>query len=276
MKRYLKTLGLLLVAAVISLFMLSMKVKKMADDVWQQLGISQSDADLNIRSSFLNGAFYYYGAKNAAKIAAGDRISIIRDLAAHAKKYTQSNEFKKAYADYRARKKPADPYIIKYSVDSMREAERLQIQNAIKATEANVNHPNPKVRNGVPYALENLRKQLAAIDDPNNRVIKSKMDYAQRQNDAATKQYQERMKKYEAECPENPQVLIKARLQEMINILSDVDYNAGLTEKGKFKVFADPLYEKKPKEWKLAYRTGKPAADALKAIAQKWMDEIKP
>ena len=78
MKRsFFKTLGLLTVAAVICMFMLAMKVKKVADDIWQQLGISQNDADLNIRSSFQNGAFYYYGAKNAAKIAAGDRISVI-------------------------------------------------------------------------------------------------------------------------------------------------------------------------------------------------------
>jgi len=89
------------------------------------------------------------------------------------------------------------------------------------------------------------------------------------------KYYQDLMQKYEARFPENPQLLIKARLQQMIDIISTVDYNAEISVGKKYSVFVNPEYEKKPKEWKLAFRTGKPATDALKAIAQKWIDEIK-
>jgi len=275
MKNILKTLALLLVIGAASLFMLAMKMKKMADDVWKQLGLTQTETNWNINNSFTYGEFYYQGAVNAGKIAAGDRIGIIRDLAAYAKKYTNSQEFKKKYADDRASKKPADPYIIKLNVDSLRAAERARIQADIKGTEANANNPNPKVRNAVPYRLEYLKKELAAVDDPNNRNIKAKLDYAQRQNDGSMKYYKDQMEKYNARYPENPQLLIKARLQQMIDIISTVDYNAEVSVGRKYTVFVNPEYEKKPKEWKLAFRAGKPATDALKAIAQKWIDEIK-
>ncbi|HYC28197.1 MAG TPA: hypothetical protein VEB42_05260 [Chitinophagaceae bacterium] len=275
MKNILKVLGLLILISTTSLFILGMKMKTMADDVWKQLGLTQGETNWNINNSFAYGVFYYQGAVNARKIATGDRVGIIHDLAAYAKKYAASDEFKKSYAAYRAGRKPSDPYIIKYNVDSLRNAERARIQADIKATEANVNHPNPKVRNAVPYRLENLKKELASLDEPNSKPIKVKLDNAQRQNDAAMKYYQEQMKKFEAQFPENPQLLIKARLQQMINIISDVDYNAEVSVGKKYTVFVNPEYEKKPKEWKLAFRAGKQATDALKGFAQKWIEEIK-
>lgn len=264
-----------MIAAIGSTFLLAVKAKKLVDDVWKQLGLTQSETNININSSFRNGAFYYYGAKNARNIATGNRIAVIRDLAAYAKKYVASEEFKKSYADNRLRNKPADPWIWKIDVDSIKAVEKDRIQKAIKDAEANVNHPNPKVRNGIPYRLEALRKDLAAIDDPNNRIIKMKVDGLQRQNDAAMKQYNDKMKKYETAFPADPRDMIKARLQQMLDITADVDFEAEVQQSGDYKKFTNPLYEKKPKEWKLAYRAGKAATDELRAIAQKWLLELK-
>lgn len=270
-----KTLGLLLLFVAFSWLALAWTTKKMVDDVWKQLGLTQKEGNINIRSSFMNGAFLYYGAKNAKNIVAGDRIAVIRELAAYAKKYTASDEFKKEYEAYRNRKRPAEPWLRHLSVDSLKAAERARIEKAIKDTEANANHPNPKVKNSVPYRLESLKKELAALDDPNNRKIKSIADSYQRSNDAAIKQYNEALKKFEAECPADPRVMIKTHLQKMLDITSDVDYAAELKQEGKFKVFVNPVYERKPKEWKLAYRAGKPATDALRAAAGQWLQELK-
>ena len=74
-------------------------------------------------------------------------------------------------------------------------------------------------------------------------------------------------------------MLIKKRLEEILNITADVDYAAELKEtewKGKkWKVFVNPAYEKKSKEWKLAFRAGKPVTDAVRAAAEKWLKEFK-
>ena len=56
----------------------------------------------------------------------------------------------------------------------------------------------------------------------------------------------------------------------------DVDYSAELKagDNG-LKIFVNPAYERKPAEWKLAYRAGKPATDALRAAAEKWLKELE-
>jgi hypothetical protein len=39
-------------------------------------------------------------------------------------------------------------------------------------------------------------------------------------------------------------------------------------------VFADPALEARPKEWKMCFRAGKPATDAARAFAQKWLNDL--
>ena len=65
----------------------------------------------------------------------------------------------------------------------------------------------------------------------------------------------------------------------MLSITADVDYAAELKDAEwqgkKWKVFVNPAYERKSKEWKLAYRVGKPVTDAVRTAAEKWLKEIK-
>ncbi|HEY0680164.1 MAG TPA: hypothetical protein VGD17_17890 [Chitinophagaceae bacterium] len=258
----------------LSLFFMSMKIKKFNDELWKQLGITQPDANRNILNSFNQGHFMYYGAKYAKTIASGNRVKIVNELGAYAKKYAASEEFKREYAANRARRKPAEPGLIEISPEEIRAEEKARIEQAIKLTEANANHPNPKVRNGVPYRLEALKKELSTIDDPNNRTVKMKIDNANRSNEQAKKMHTAAMQKFETEYPENPQPIIKKRLQQILDITADVDYEAELKEAYGKKVFVNPVYEKKPMEWKLAYRSGKAATDAVRAFAEKWMKEL--
>jgi hypothetical protein len=60
-----------------------------------------------------------------------------------------------------------------------------------------------------------------------------------------------------------------------LNKTADIDYAAELKDgyKGK-KVFVNPTYERKPAEWKLAFRAGKAATDAIRAAAVQWLKEL--
>ena len=40
-------------------------------------------------------------------------------------------------------------------------------------------------------------------------------------------------------------------------------------------MFADAALEAKPAEWKMAFRAGKPATDAARAFAQKWLADLQ-
>ncbi|HYE56208.1 MAG TPA: hypothetical protein VD996_15270 [Chitinophagaceae bacterium] len=270
-----KTFIALSVIAVIALFSLAMKAKEVTDDIWKQLGISQVDANRNIFSSFRDGHLRYSGARLAKNIAEGNRAAVINELGAYAKKYTASAEFKKEYASFRARKKPQEPMLITLTADMVKTQEKERLEKAIKSTEANANHPNPKIKNSVPSRLEALKKELAALDEPDNKTIKQRLDNAARSNEQATKMYNQAVQKFEAEYPESPEPMIKKRLQQILDITADVDYAAELKEVDNKKIFVNPVYEKKPLEWKMAFRAGKPATDAVRAFAQQWLQELK-
>lgn len=255
---------------------LAMKVNKMAEDVWKQLGLTAQDAHVNINFSFTNGRLQYFGAKNAKNIVTGDRPAVVKQLVDYAKKYVASQEFKTAYTNYRNKMKPREPQAMPaVTVEDIKAEEKMRLENQLKTAEQNLNSPNPKIKNGAPTAIENIKKQMAALDDPNNAVIKRRLDQANQMANAVTKQHQDALQKFEQKYPEDPKLLLKKRLQEMIDITGDVDYAAELKEgyKGK-KVFVNPVYEKKPAEWKLAYRAGKPATDAMRAAAAQWLKEL--
>ncbi len=48
-----------------------------------------------------------------------------------------------------------------------------------------------------------------------------------------------------------------------------------LKEEYRMKKFVNPAYEKKPAEWKMAYRAGKPAVDAARTFAKAWLAELQ-
>ena len=87
------------------------------------------------------------------------------------------------------------------------------------------------------------------------------------------------MKEFEKTYPADPRALVAMRLRHFLDVTSDVDlrraarrYPAGSAKK---KVFADAALEAKPAEWKMAFRAGKPATDAARAFAQKWLADLK-
>lgn len=272
----LKTIVTGLAICVFCFFIVAMKTQHRVDDIWKQLGLPLPDAHRNINNSFLQGRLYYFGAKNAKNVAAGDRVAVVNQLIGYAQKYYSTTEFKTAYQDSRAKFKPAQPEELPVPTEEeVKAEEKKRLEQNLKIAEENLNSPNSKIKNSAPHAIENIKKQIQALDEPNNPTIKRRIDNANRMNEAIRKQYNADIQKFEARYPEDPQVLLKKRLQEIIDITADVDYSAELKEgyRGK-KVFVNPVYEKKPAEWKLAYRAGKPATDAVRTAAQEWLKKL--
>lgn len=264
----------LAVVTCFSFFVLANRARRLADDLWSQLGLAQTQANQNINNSFLYGAFYYGGAKNAKHILSGDRVAVVNGLVAYARKYSNSPEFKAAYKTYRDRRKPAEPVREPVTAESVRARERQRLENNLKTAEAGLTSTNPMIRNGAPGRVESIKKELAALDQPDNPTVKRRLDEAARTYESWMKQHQAALQKFEQQYPEDPKALLKKRLQEILDITSDVDYAAELKEAYGKKVFVNPVYEKKPDGWKLAFRAGKPATDAVRAAAQQWLREL--
>ena len=266
---------LLLVLSMIMIFFVSYKTAKLADDVWKQLGITQPDANRNIINSYLQGHFYYSGVKNAKNIVGNNRIAIVKELATYAKQYSNSAEFKQQYQEYRTRRKPSSVDMPIETAEMIRAHERTRLENDIKNLEANINSPNPKLRNSIPARIEQAKKDLKELDNPDNRTVKMRLDNANRMRENYLKAQQAELAKFEAAYPENPQLMIKKRLEELLAATADIDYNAELKEAYGKKVFVNPLYERKSPDWKIAFRAGKETTDAVRTIAQQWMQQIR-
>ncbi len=253
----------------------SLTASKIFADVWQQLGITQLHGNNYIYFSVRNG-YLAYSVKNAKNISQNDRTAIVNQLVAYAKKYTSSEEFKKKYEDDRKMMMHAKPQTQTINVDSIKAAEKQRIEVQIQQTEANANHPNSKIRNAVPYKIEALKKELKSVEDGTCACIQNKVKQMGSWNEAALSQYKKDLEKLDRDLPPNPQDLIRRRLLEILDVTADVDYNAELKDgyANKFKVFVNPVYEKKSKDWKLAYRAGAATTDLVRAAAQKWLSDM--
>ena len=183
-----KFISVSFLASLLCIVTAAWKTNRFADDLWKQLGITSTDGNAFIYHSVRNGNIGYY-VKNAKNIAQNDRVEIINDLIAHAKKYVASEEYKRRYENEKKLRKPAEPQLLPINVEEIKASEKAIIEQQIKQTEANANHPNPKIKNGVPAALENLKKELKALDDPNNKRIQNRIKQDQAMNDAIMAKY---------------------------------------------------------------------------------------
>jgi hypothetical protein len=276
----LKTVAIFLLICIIGFFIVAMKAKQKMDDVWKLLGIPEPAAQKKINESFVYGHFYYTGAKNAKNIATGNRVAVVNQLVAYAKKYVNSTEFKKVYQDYQnERSEPFRRTLPKKpeqkTVETIKAEEKILLEKRLSATEANLNSANANIRKSAAIQVENIKKEMQALDDPNNATIKRKLEQANRNYEYQLKLYNDAMKNFETKFPSDPMPMIKQRLQEMLDITATVDYAAELKDGDKgIKLFVNPAYEAKPLEWKLAFRAGKPATDAIRAAAQQWISEL--
>jgi len=254
----------------------SLTTNKILGDIWQQLGIKEAEANTDIVVSVM-GEYFQYPGKKSNNLSQQTRLAVLNELIAYAKKYTGSAAFKKEYQDRRNISLPKKPDTSKVNVDSIKAVERKNIELDIKGTEANANNANPKVRNAVPYRLEQLKKDLKSIDDGTNRVVNYRINEMQGMNAAISRVYQQEIEKFNQRYPANPQDMIKRRLQDLLNITADVDFNAEVKENPttKIKYFVNPDYQRKSKEWKLAFRAGKQLTDVARAAAEKWLSEMK-
>lgn len=240
---------------------------KITDDIITRLGIQQQNAQWyiirNLIGRFDSGpmeqgmedgpansvykqlqSFRIPTARLLPSIINGDKAGAAKELCEYVKKYVNSIEFATEYAKLREGAMPLTDRGMSLS-DLKRNSEVFRIN--IK------NYPND-----TKYVAEQ-QKQL----EENEKKIASMMEMAKKPfpgKDAWLKLY-----------PADPAVIIKARLQEYLQIAATVDFTAKLTGTGKRQTFVNPAYEKKTLKWKAIYRAGKEVNDILTAFAKDWL-----
>ena len=244
-----------------------------AQDHLATLGITEGRAKEAVFDSFMSDAVSIAG-KPAAFIAMppAARVALVNFALNLARTFAESDEFKRRYADHREANGP-DPLPEAQSADEIFAKQRAGFENQVAEMRKLFDQITPEQRATLEAGWKDMRDQLDAMEKGDRRKqIEGLL------NDQRAEQVREReaaMREFETRYPEDPRALIAARLRHFLDVTKDIDYSAQLVEKNKVKVFADAALEARPAEWKMSFRAGKPATDAARAFAQKWLADLK-
>ena len=131
----------------------------------------------------------------------------------------------------------------------------------------------PEQRATLEQGWKEMREQFDAMEKGERRTQIEANINAQRAEQV--RQREAAMKEFEKTYPADARALVAMRLRRFLDVTKDVDYSAQLVDKDKKKVFADAALEARPAEWKMAFRAGKPATDAARTFAQKWLNDLQ-
>jgi len=270
-----KTLTLIAVIAVSFSFYAFNVFESESTAFLQKLGIPQEIARDCIWSSFSGMYLSHPGGTKLRQISTGERASLTQEIAAYAKSYTKSEEFKKKYLGYREGRKPDPPEKPK-PMAQLKKEQKEQLQKSIKETKENMKTMPADQQKMMKDVVNALSEQLKSLDDPNNTMFSPEMDKMQTQGyEMQIQDHKQRLATWEQENPSTPDAMVKRWLTGFLEVSKDIDFNATLIPgDGGKKYFAKTEYERKPDNWKMCFRAGKETIDAGRAFAKQWLDEL--
>ena len=244
-----------------------------AQDPLGRLGITEGRAKEAVFDSFITDTLSVAGNRKvfiAASSAA--RVALVNFALTLARAFADSDDFRRRYADHREANGP-DPLPEEPNVDEILAKQRAGFEEQVEQMRKLFDQITPEQRATLEESWKDMRAQLADMETGPKRADFEK---ALRQQRAVQERERElAMKELDAVWPTDHRVLVANRLRHFLDVSKDVAYDAQLVVKDGAKVFADPALEAKPKEWKMCFRAGKPATDAARAFAQKWLNELQ-
>jgi hypothetical protein len=236
------------------------------------LGISEGRAREAFFDSFITDTLSVAGdskAFTAASTAA--RVALVNFALTLARTFTESDDFKRRYADHRDANGP-DPLPEEPSVDAVLTKQRAGFEAQVLQMRKLFEQITPEQRATLEAGWTDMRAQLTEMETGPRR---EELENALRQQRMA--QVRERelaMKELDAVWPADHRALVANRLRHFLEVSKDVAYDAKLVDKDGRKVFADAALEARPKEWKMCFRAGKQATDTARAFAEKWLNDL--
>jgi hypothetical protein len=244
-----------------------------AQDHLASLGISEGRAKEAVFDSFMSDALSLAG-KPAAFIALtpAARVTLVNFALNLARTFVDSDDFKRRYADHREANGP-EPLPEEQTADSVLAKQRAGFETQVAEMRKMFDQITPEQRATLEEGWKDMRDQLTAMEKGERRkeldgMLKEQRAGQVRQRDNA-------MQEFEKTYPADHRTLVAMRLRHFLEATRDVAYDAHLVDKDKKKVFADAALEGKPAEWKMAFRAGKPATEAARAFAQKWLADLQ-
>jgi len=237
-----------------------------AQAVLSRLGVSQQDADDRFVEALQGGASPSVAARAFLALPASARAATVTEVVALARTYYTSAAFKKAWAEAREANKPDAPA---GSADAAIARQKAEQEKAVADARKMLDSLPPDQRKAVE---ESMKQAQSTMNDPAFQAKQAEM--AQNMNADDKKKYQGDLKEWEKNYPVDPSPVIARRLRDVLAQTADVNFDAKLVAREGTRVFADPQYESKPSQWKIAYRAGREATTSARAAAAAWLKEL--
>lgn len=243
-----------------------------AQDHLANLGITAGRAREAVFDSFIGDTISLAGDHTVFKTASSAaRVAIVNFALTLARTFVETEDFTRRYADHREANGP-DPLPEEPSVDAILAKQRAGFEAQVDEMRKMFDQITAAQRATLEAGWKDMRAQLTDLETGPRRA---ELEQALRQQRLGqVRDREEAMKQLDAAWPADARTMVATRLRRFLQVSSDVDYGAKLIDKGGTKVFADPALEARPKEWKLCFRAGKPATDAARAFAQKWLADL--
>lgn len=247
-----------------------------AADVLADLGVSASAARQAVLAGLSNGSPSYGPAAAAMRKASpAVRVQLVEGAVAWARAYTTSPEFKAAYTALRDSKKPTAPVFTGTPEEELarrqakEQKEQAESSDAMKKALASM---PPDQRAQLEGAMKEAAAAMQQLNTPAMRTMM--VDGIRMERDTKSRQYQDDLKKWQEQYPENPAPIIAARLRAFLDTTADVNFDAKLeTRNGKLR-FVDPSYEARSSTWKACYRLGKEPLTAARTAIGAWLRAV--
>lgn len=200
-----------------------------------------------------------------------DRAEIVRGLALCMQAYYQSDAFTKDYSKIRLQRMP-QPTVYEQTPQQELDASLVHDREQVEEARKNVLPMLPaENRAEVERSYEDTEKMLADPQMQQYRLMGIEAERAQRQAD-----YEKSLQQWQETFPEAPKPIIVRRLREFLALTDAIDFDAKLIDApGGKKKFENPEYERKPWDWKWAYRAGEDSVAAAREVAKSWLDELE-
>ena len=237
------------------------------------LGITEGRAREAVFDSFITDTLSVAGDSKAFTAAsAATRVALVNFALSLARAFAESDDFKRRYADHREANGP-DPLPEEPSVDEILAKQRAGFEAQVEQMRKLFDQITPEQRATLEAGWKDMRAQLTDLETGPKRAefekaLRERRGIQVRERELA-------MQELDAVWPADHRTLVANRLRHFLEVSKDVAYGAQLIDKDGKKVFADPTLEAKPKEWKMCFRAGKPATDAARGFAQRWLSDLE-
>ena len=244
-----------------------------AQAVTAQLGITEGRAREAVFDSFVSGAVSIAGKADVFTAASPQaRVAIVNAALTLARAFVESAEFPKRYADHREANGP-DPLPPATTADEVLAKQRATFEAQVEGMRKQFADVTPAQRETLEQGFETMRARFAEMEKGEAKI---ELEAAlKEQRIRQVRAYDAAMKELDAVYPADPRALVANRLRKFLDLSKDIDFTAQLVERDRKMRFADAALEARPAEWKMLFRAGKPATDAARAFAQKWLADLE-